>query len=351
MFANPRKSVFESVSIIAFVLTVGVFGSEISRAATLSAEGSDAFSVTLSWTAPGDDGDQGTAAQYDIRYSTQLLTEENWDAAVQVVGEPTPLPAGTVQQMTITGLADNTTYYFAMKAADEVPNWSAMSNVVTVDRHTPDPLTDLEAGMGMNQGDLDLSWTTTGDDGSSGTASYYLILYDTDSITTANWTEASQWPAPPTPLPAGQNQSVTLTGLTPGTEYFVACIVLDEVGNASPISNVARGVAKYSIVVDADDEDNSTPHEFALRQNYPNPFNPSTTIEYSISSASHVTVSVFNSLGQRTRTLVNQRQESGRHVIHWDGTDANGRSVASGIYLYRIQAGSLTETRKMALMR
>ncbi len=86
-------------------------------------------SVTLTWTAPGDDGTTGLATSYDIRYWTSTITDANWDAATQVTGEPTPSIAGTAETMTVSGLGDDTTYYFAIKASDEVPNTAALSNV------------------------------------------------------------------------------------------------------------------------------------------------------------------------------------------------------------------------------
>jgi len=88
-------------------------------------------SVNLSWTAPGDDGNSGTASSYDIRYSFSAITESNWSSASLVTGEPSPSAAGTSQSYTLTGLSPNTTYYFALKAKDEVPNWSGLSNVVS----------------------------------------------------------------------------------------------------------------------------------------------------------------------------------------------------------------------------
>lgn len=83
--------------------------------------------ITLHWTAPGDDDHTGTAAEYDVRYSPAPITKENWDEAIQVDGEPKPQSAGETESMAIE-LTEGT-YYFALKTADEVPNWSAMSNV------------------------------------------------------------------------------------------------------------------------------------------------------------------------------------------------------------------------------
>lgn len=87
--------------------------------------------IDLSWTATGDDGMVGTATAYDIRYSTNSITSANWETAIQVSGEPVPLSSGSNQNMTITGLSLGTTYYFAMKASDEVPNHSEVSNVAS----------------------------------------------------------------------------------------------------------------------------------------------------------------------------------------------------------------------------
>jgi hypothetical protein len=96
---------------------------------SLAATDATANSVALTWTAPGDDGNTGTASSYDIRYSTATISEANWGSADQCSGEPSPQPAGTAQTFPVTGLSPDTTYYFAMKTADEIPNWSDLSNV------------------------------------------------------------------------------------------------------------------------------------------------------------------------------------------------------------------------------
>lgn len=89
-------------------------------------------SIALTWTAPGDDGGTGTATSYDIRYSTASITDTNWASATQVTGESSPLVSGSSQSMTVSGLTSGTTYHFAMKTSDEIPNKSALSNVVSL---------------------------------------------------------------------------------------------------------------------------------------------------------------------------------------------------------------------------
>ena len=93
------------------------------------------------------------------------------------------------------------------------------------------------------------------------------------------------------------------------------------------------------------------PKEFSLNQNYPNPFNPTTVISYHLSAVSDVELTIYNQLGQRIKTLVKERQHAGAYQIEWDGRDHVGKQVASGVYLYRLKAGSFVETRKMVLLR
>ena len=88
------------------------------------------------------------------------------------------------------------------------------------------------------------------------------------------------------------------------------------------------------------------PTTFSLSQNYPNPFNPSTTIRYGLPNRSHVTLTVFNTLGQQVAQLVNGDMEAGYHEVKFDGS-----KLASGVYLYRMQAGAYTSTRKLVLVK
>ncbi|MBI5037132.1 MAG: T9SS type A sorting domain-containing protein [Candidatus Kerfeldbacteria bacterium] len=128
-------------------------------------------SVNLSWTAPADDSGNmasGSCAVFDLRYSFNVITSLNWDLATPVAGEPIPADPGTRQSMLVTGLTPGTTYYWAIKSADEVYNWSGLSNVVMRGtKHVPVTGGIYRAGKGdFNSdglGDLVLRDTLTGD--------------------------------------------------------------------------------------------------------------------------------------------------------------------------------------------
>jgi hypothetical protein len=95
----------------------------------------------------------------------------------------------------------------------------------------------------------------------------------------------------------------------------------------------------------------AAPQEFVLQQNYPNPFNPTTQIRYELPKAGHVVLSIFNSLGQEVRRLVDREQPAGYHLVTWNGRDQNGKPVPSGVYHYRLQVGGFISTRKMTMAK
>ena len=93
------------------------------------------------------------------------------------------------------------------------------------------------------------------------------------------------------------------------------------------------------------------PNKTEMEQNFPNPFNPTTSIPLSLASRSHVRLAVFNLLGQRVSTLINQSLEAGYHKIDWNGRDAAGQLVAAGMYFYLLETDGFRQTRKMTLVK
>ncbi len=118
---------------------------------------------------------------------------------------------------------------------------------------------------------------------------------------------------------------------------------LDYAGSVRCVRDEPMGVG--------DDESAALPFGFDLHQNFPNPFNPSTAIEYGLPSRSTVTIEVFNVAGQRVQTLVNEVKAAGTYQVEWDGMDETGRTVSTGVYLYRFRAGDYEATKKMLLVK
>jgi hypothetical protein len=96
----------------------------------------------------------------------------------------------------------------------------------------------------------------------------------------------------------------------------------------------------------AQNNNNRIPETFVLKQNYPNPFNPSTKISYLLPKASEVTLVVYDLLGREVVTLVNEFRTAGTHTVEF-----NASNLASGVYLYRIEAGDFKDTKKMLLVK
>lgn len=125
----------------------------------------------------------------------------------------------------------------------------------------------------------------------------------------------------------------------------VTATARDVAGNTSEFS------LPFLITAVAKKPESQIPNEFALSQNYPNPFNPSTTIQYALSQKTHVRLRIFDLSGAEVIKLIDKQQDPGYHSVIWNGTDKNGRRVASGLYLCSILAGDFTQVKKMILLR
>lgn len=95
----------------------------------------------------------------------------------------------------------------------------------------------------------------------------------------------------------------------------------------------------------------STLQHFSLSQNYPNPFNPQTSIRYALPQDAQVRLIIYNILGKKVKTLVDELQSAGYKTAWWDGKDEKGDLVASGVYLYRLEADKFSEVKKMLLVK
>jgi hypothetical protein len=201
--------------------------------------------VTLQWPAPGDDGDEGVAALYDLRYVVgSEFSEEEWEAAQQVEGEPDPQSAGETEVITVTGLEEDTDYSFALKTSDDEGNWSDISGVTritTLETIPPGTVDDLVVTE-VTTSSATLQWTAPGDDGDVGAAALYDIRYVAGpEFDPEDWEEAFQVDGEPEPLSAGEMETFTVMGLDEGEEYTLALTTVDDVPNVSGISNPTGG--------------------------------------------------------------------------------------------------------------
>jgi len=127
-------------------------------------------------------------------------------------------------------------------------------------------------------------------------------------------------------------------------------------GGASPDVVEARGSWLYRWRLDvataiADEPNTFVPVSVVLHPSRPNPFNGSTTIRYTLSAPAVTVLTIHNILGQRVATLIDGPQPAGGHSLVWDATDDRGRSLATGVYYCRLQAGSEVQTRSMLLLK
>ncbi|MCP4633656.1 MAG: hypothetical protein GY855_12075 [candidate division Zixibacteria bacterium] len=215
-----------------------------SRIDDLTAGDSTSNSMTLFWTSPGDDNNTGKASEYDIRYSISPIDVSNWDQATKFSPPPNPQVAATSDEFIVTGLGPITKYYFALKVADEISNWSPMSNVATgttgeiEDVIAPSAVLDLFAGT-PTANSMTLTWTAPGDDQYIGQATQYEIKISTEYIDQYQWFRYAAIPHPPTPQISGSDEEFLVTNLVPNTIYYFAMKSADEVSNWSGMSNMA----------------------------------------------------------------------------------------------------------------
>lgn len=211
-----------------------------------------ASTVTLRWTAPGDDASVGTATSYDLRYSSSFATLLAWSGATQAT-EHAPSSAGDTDSLTIKNLSPNTIYYVAIRTSDEVPNESAQSATLTVQTRASGadiirPATPSLSVAGRGLTNITLRWAAVGDDSLSGSAAGYDLRYSTSAINAGNFSSATQFLDEPTPGTVSDIETVNVSGLTKGTTYYFGLIVEDESGNPSALATTSGATKAASAV-------------------------------------------------------------------------------------------------------
>jgi len=295
--------------------TPGRVGALLVLGAVLSAGSAGAESVSLTWTAPGDDGSVGQAASYELRYSetpVQGDTASWWSSAASVGTLPAPLPAGTRESCIITGLAPGKTFYFVLRAADEVPNVSGFSNIAR--KQTPPAGAALQTPSDFTAsaepGGVLLGWSAIQTGGAelgyrvyrrpAGTASPSLLA--TVSLTTLAWND--------TTAAGGASYEYLLASYSDSAESAPATAAINV-----PTDRLAGAAA--------------------LVHGYPNPARDQVTFRISIDPAAPVAptkVTIFDLTGHRICQLADRVLGPGENALSWRCRSDEGAKVAPGIY-------------------
>ncbi len=199
-------------------------------------------------------------------------------------------------------------------------NWTAGGNSGTVDGPLPVELNGFSAVAG--NGEVLLNWSTASESG----LDRFELRRDGQLIAQLDARNNA----------SGANYNYTDGGLVNGQTYSYELSVLSLNGDRDVLAVLSA----------TPNANNSVVTEFALYQNYPNPFNPSTSIRFDLAEASDVTLSVYNISGQKVAELVNGQLNAGAHSVNFDGAN-----LSSGVYLYRLTAGSFTAQSKMVLLK
>ena len=198
-------------------------------------------SVTLHWTAPGDDSLTGRATRYDLRWAlSPINTAQAFNSATPVSSVPLPQDAGAAESATVSGLTPETTYWFALRTYDEVGNVSILSNAASattlassdVLRPAPVPLSVASTSTSS----VTLAWTDSGDDSLTGNATVTELRWSTAPITEGNWDQATVIFGVPAPGAPGTAHTLPVNGLDRTRDLWFAARARDDVNRVSALS-------------------------------------------------------------------------------------------------------------------
>jgi len=330
---------------------------------TTNGSGTGSFTSSLTSLTPG--------TTYHVRaYATNSVgTSYGEDSTFTTLTTP------TVTTATVTSIASTTASCGGNVTSDGGDSvtvrgvcWSTSANPTVADSHTTD---------GAGTGEFASSITNL-----SVETSYHVRAYATNSVgtsyggdstfTTLQVFAISGYIHNSDSLGVGGIVMVGLPGSpqTDGNGFYIGVVDYGWSGTVTPSDSTCvyePESRSYDAVVsdliyqnfvqgcfaeDVDeDKDNMIPGDYLLTQNYPNPFNPSTEIVFGLPKAAFVTLEIFNVRGQKVTILLERDSFAGTHRVAWDGTDKTGGSVATGVYLYRIQAGDYLTTKRMLLLK
>jgi hypothetical protein len=273
-----------------------------------------ADSVTLTWTATGDDGTVGRATTYELRFSEQPVVNADtvswWSSASTAGTLPPPATSGTRESYTMSGLTTGSTYYFVLRVADEAGNWSGFSNVDPRQAGTAGVLA-TPSGFSANliSGGVDLSWAEPASGSGSGYHIYRGVGSGSDTLLTSLAVGATAW------------CDTTAAG---GVAYEYKLATFQGTGEGVP--------AIVSISVPSD---RLASAKRGLH-GYPNPARGKVTLRFAVGAAGgppeRVKIVIYDLTGHKVCDLVDRELPAGEQAIDWGLRSDRGMQVAPGIY-------------------
>jgi hypothetical protein len=238
----------------------------------------------------------------------------------------------TANSADVPGLRRGENYRFRVRAVDGQSNRSPWSNEITYRYDNTEPseaaLVGPPDGAVVESAGVELSWTRAIDD-EGDALTYSVYINDGSGVSAIDGIEDTSY-------------VYTRSGAAPLREFRWTVSCSDqEFTTASPDTfSVHSARAGFGV-----------PAVPSLHQNYPNPFNPATTIRYDLTQDGPVSLKIYNVLGQEVMTLIDDPRPAGFWSVEWDGRDTAGNSVASGVYIYRLEAAGFSGSKKLVIVR
>lgn len=290
-----------------------LLGAACLLAGLLAPAAARADAVALTWTAPGDDGNVGRASSYEMRYSESPIAAADtaawWASAISVGAMPPPLPAGSQESFVVVGLATGKTYYFIIRASDEVPNVSGFSNVAVKQTNGSVPLvTPLNFAARASQGVVRLTWDLVPPGGAE---LGYRVYRKARTEVATSFLKAL-------PLTAASYNDSTPA---PGATYDYSLATYDATSE-SPRTTVTLAVPAGSVAATA-------------LHGFPNPARDQVTFRLTVQGGTTSTptrITIFDLTGHRICLLADRVLAPGDHALTWGCTSDQGNRVAPGLY-------------------